>query len=87
MKPSGLAIQQLVMTGRSILPGTISVMAGMTLGTMAVGAGTIPGMIPGMLTGMILGTMVGMIPGITATAGMVLGITAGILAVASDVLM
>ena len=61
--------------------------AGMTLGTMAVGAGTMPGMIPGMLTGMIHGTMVGMIPGITATAGMVLGITAGILAVASDVLM
>ena len=56
MKPSGLAIQQVVMTGRGILPGTISV-------------------------------MVGMIPGITATAGMDPGIMAGILAVASDVLM
>ena len=87
MKPSGLAIQQVVMTGRGILPGTIPVMDGMTLGTMAVGAGTVVGMIPGMLTGMIPGTMAGMIPGITAMAGMVPGITAGILAVASDVLM
>ena len=62
MMPSGLAIMPAGMTGRGILPGTISVMAGMTLGTMAVGAGTVVGMILGI---MVHG--VGHIMAITAT--------------------
>ena len=87
MKPSGPAIMQAVMTGLGIRPGTIPVMAGTTLGTIAAGAG----MIPGTMTGTMAGTVPGMIPGITATAGIRAGmlhaITAGIQAVVSVAIM
>ncbi len=87
MKPSGPAIMQAVMTGLGIRPGTIPVMAGTTLGTIAAGAG----MIPGTMTGTMAGTVPGMIPGITATAGIRAGmlhaITYGILVAVSDVIM
>ena len=87
MRLSGPAMPQAVMTGRGIRPGTIPVMAGTNLGTIAAGAG----MIPGTMTGTMAGTVPGMIPGITATAGIRAGmlhaITYGILVAVSDVIM
>ena len=86
MLPSGLATMPVVMTGRGIRPGTIPVMAGMILGIMAAGAGTIPGtmVMDGIHLGTILGIhliMVGMIPGTMVTAGTPQGITPGMVSV------
>ena len=77
MLPSGLATMPVVMTGRGIRPGTIPVMAGMILGIIAAGPGTILGIMA--MDGIIPGTMVmaGMIPGIMATAGTAPGIMPG----------
>ena len=80
MKLSGLATQQVVMTGRGIRPGTTLVMAGMTLGITDVGVGMIPGTMamdgipPGTLLGILPFITGGMIPGITVTVGTVPGI-------------
>ena len=92
MLPSGLATMPVVMTGRGIRPGTIPVMAGMILGIMAVGAGTIPGTM--VMDGIHLGTipgihliMGGMIPGTMVTAGTLPGITPGMVSVALALVM
>ena len=64
MLHSGQAIRQVVMTGDGILHGSSAVsdgtITGMTLGTMAAGAGMIRTITVGMVAGTVVGTAAGM---------------------------